>query len=88
MKAPPPTGCGGPWAAFSSGAVETYPTLQYQKIKGDKTCEGPPTGCGGTWAAFSSGAVEAYPTLPYPTLPYPTLSYHTLPYPRIPNNKR
>ena len=29
-------GCGGPWAAFSSGAVEAHPTLEYQKIKGDK----------------------------------------------------
>ena len=32
-----PSGCGGPWAAFSSGAVEAHPTLDYQKIKGDKT---------------------------------------------------
>ena len=29
-------GCGGPWAVFSSGAVEAHPTLQYLKIKGDK----------------------------------------------------
>ena len=26
-----------PRAAFSSGAVEAHPTLEYQKIKGDKT---------------------------------------------------
>ena len=26
-----------PWAAFRSGAVEAYSTLEYQKIKGDKT---------------------------------------------------
>ena len=32
-----PPGCGGPWAAFSSGAVEAHPTLEYQNIKGDKT---------------------------------------------------
>ena len=32
-----PPGCGGPWAAFSSGAVEAHPNLEYQKIKGDKT---------------------------------------------------
>ena len=36
-----PPGCGGPWAAFSSGAVEAHPTLEYQHIKGDKTCGGP-----------------------------------------------
>ena len=30
-------GCGGPWAAFSSGAVEAHPTLENQNIKGDKT---------------------------------------------------
>ena len=35
-----PPGCGGPWAAFSSGAVEAHPTLEYQKIKGDKTYGG------------------------------------------------
>ena len=29
-------GCGGSWAAFSSGAVEAHPTLEYKKIKGDK----------------------------------------------------
>ena len=29
--------CGGPWAAFSSRAVEAYPTLEYQKTKGDRT---------------------------------------------------
>ena len=28
---------GGVWAAFSSGTVEAHPTLEYQKIKGDKT---------------------------------------------------
>ena len=32
-----PPGCGGPWAAFSSGAVEAHPTLEYQNIKDDKT---------------------------------------------------
>ena len=32
-----PPGCGGPWTAFSSGAVEAHPTLEYHKIKGDKT---------------------------------------------------
>ena len=31
-----PPGCGGPWAAFSNGAVEAHPTLEYPKIK-DKT---------------------------------------------------
>ena len=31
------SGCGGPWAAFSSGAVEAHPTLDYKKIKGDNT---------------------------------------------------
>ena len=30
-------GCGGPWAAFSSGAVEAHPTLEILNIKGDKT---------------------------------------------------
>ena len=25
-----------PWAAFSRGAVEAHPTLEYQKINGDK----------------------------------------------------
>ena len=29
--------CGGPWAAFSSGAVEAHPTLEYPKMKGDMT---------------------------------------------------
>ena len=48
-----------PWAAFSSGTVEAHPTLEYQKIKGDKTYVEAP------WAAFSSGAVEAHPTLEY-----------------------
>ena len=37
-----------------------WPTLEYPKIKGDKTI------CGGPWAAFSNGAVEAHPTLEYP----------------------
>ena len=32
-----PPGCGGPWAAFSSGNVEANPTLEYQNITGDKT---------------------------------------------------
>ena len=32
-----PPGCGGPCAAFSSGAMEAHPTLEYQKIKGGKT---------------------------------------------------
>ena len=41
-----PPGCGGPWAAFSSGAVEAHPTLEYQNIKGDKTYVEAP-GCGG-----------------------------------------
>ena len=59
-----PPGCGGPWAAFSSFAMEAYPTLEYQNIKGDKTYVRPP-GCGGPWAAFGSGAVEAHPTLEY-----------------------
>ena len=51
--------CEGPWAAFSSGAVDAHPTLEYQKIKGDKTYVETP------WAAFSSGAVETHPTLEY-----------------------
>ena len=35
--------CGGPWVAYS-GAVEAHPTLEYQKIKGDKKyVEHPPT---------------------------------------------
>ena len=33
-----PPGCGGPWAAVSSGAVEAHPTLEYQKIKGMNEC--------------------------------------------------
>ena len=33
-------GCGGPWAAFSSGAVEAHFTLEYQNVKGD-ICGGP-----------------------------------------------
>ena len=48
------------WAAFSSGAVEAHPTLEYQKIKGDKTNVEAPG------AAFSR-AVEAHPTLEYQT---------------------
>ena len=33
-----PPGCSGPWAAFSSGAEEAHPILEYKKdIKGDKT---------------------------------------------------
>ena len=48
-------GCGGLWAAFSSGPVEAHPNLEYTKIKD----------CGGPWAAFSSGGVEAHPTLEY-----------------------
>ena len=47
-----------PWATFSSGGMEAHPTLEYQNIKGDKTCGGP-------LAAISSGAVEAHPTLEY-----------------------
>ena len=31
-----PPGCGGPWAAFSSGAVEAHPTLEYKKKKKKK----------------------------------------------------
>ena len=31
-----------PWAASSGGAVEAHPTLEYQTIKGDKTCGDPP----------------------------------------------
>ena len=58
------SGCGGTWAAFSSGAVEAHPTLEYPKIKGDKTYVEDP-GCGGPCAVFSSGAVEAHPTLEY-----------------------
>ena len=61
MEAP---GCGDPWAAFSSGAVEAYPTLENKKIKCDKTYVEAP-GCGDPWAAFSRGAVEAYTTLEY-----------------------
>ena len=34
------SGCGGPWAAFGSGAVEAHPTLEILNIKGDKTCGG------------------------------------------------
>ena len=48
-------GCGGPWASFSSGAMEAHPTLDKAHV------EAP--GCGGPWASFSSGAVEAHPTL-------------------------
>ena len=36
-----PPGCGGPWAAFNSGAVEAHTTREYQEIKGDEPCEGP-----------------------------------------------
>ena len=46
-------------AAFSSGAVEAHPTLEYQKIKGDKRYMEAP------WAAFSSGTVKAHPILEY-----------------------
>ena len=52
--------CGGPWVAFSSGAVEVYPTLEYMTRHTWR-----PPGCRGPWVAFSTGAVEVYPTLGY-----------------------
>ena len=36
-----PPDCGDPCAAFSGGAMEAHPTLEYQHIKGDETCGGP-----------------------------------------------
>ena len=59
-----PHGCGDPWAAFSSGAVEAHPTLEYQKIKGYKKYVEAPW-LWRPWAVFISGAVEAHPTLEY-----------------------
>ena len=66
MEAPPD--CESPCAAFSSGAVEAHPTLEYQTIKGDKTYVETPPDCESPCAAFSSGAVEAHPTLEYQTI--------------------
>ena len=34
---PPPPGCGSPWESFSSRGVEAQHTLEYQKLKGEKT---------------------------------------------------
>ena len=62
-----PSGCGSPWAAFSSGAVEAHPTLPYPRIpkKGTR----PIMSCGGLLVVEAPGCagplvVEAPGQLP------------------------